>query len=67
MIFFSVKRADSLVTMNENREYDPWPLEINVCENGKDLELSFDNNEKFSISAELLRLEPLCRSTGSRA
>ena len=33
--------------MNENREYDPWPLEINVCENGKVLELSFDNDEKF--------------------
>ena len=43
--------------MNENREYDPWPLEINVCENGKVLELSFDNNEKFLISAELLRVE----------
>ncbi len=43
--------------MNENREYDPWPLEINVCENGKVLELSFDNDEKFLISAELLRVE----------
>ena len=43
--------------MNENREYDPWPLEINICENGKVLELSFDNNEKFLISAELLRVE----------
>ena len=43
--------------MNENREYDPWPLEINVCENGKVLELIFDNNEKFLISAELLRVE----------
>ena len=43
--------------MNENREYDPWPLEINVCENGKVLELSFDNNKKFLISAELLRVE----------
>ena len=43
--------------MNENREYDPWPVEINVCENGKVLELSFDNNEKFLISAELLRVE----------
>ena len=43
--------------MNEKREYDPWPLEINVCENGKVLELSFDNNEKFLISAELLRVE----------
>ena len=43
--------------MNEKREYDPWPLEINVCENGKLLELSFDNNEKFLISAELLRVE----------
>ena len=43
--------------MNENREYDPWPLEIHVCENGKVLELSFDNNEKFLISAELLRVE----------
>ena len=43
--------------MNEKREYDPWPVEINVCENGKVLELSFDNNEKFLISAELLRVE----------
>ena len=43
--------------MNENREYDPWPLEINVCKHGKVLELSFDNNEKFLISAELLRVE----------
>ena len=43
--------------MNENREYDPWPLEINICENGKVLELSFDNNVKFLISAELLRVE----------
>ena len=43
--------------MNEKREYDPWPLEIKVCENGKVLELSFDNNEKFLISAELLRVE----------
>ena len=43
--------------MNEKREYDPWPLEINICENGKVLELSFDNNEKFLISAELLRVE----------
>ena len=32
-------------------------MEINVCENGKVLELSFDNNEKFLISAELLRVE----------
>jgi len=43
--------------MNEKREYDPWPVEINVCENGKVLKLSFDNNEKFLISAELLRVE----------
>ena len=43
--------------MNEKREYDPWPLEINVCENGKVLELSFDNNDKFLIPAELLRVE----------
>ena len=43
--------------MNENRGYEPWPLEINVCENGKILELSFDNNDKFLISAELLRVE----------
>ena len=43
--------------MNENREYDPWPLEINVFENGKVLELSFDNNDKFLIPAELLRVE----------
>ena len=43
--------------MNEKREYDPWPVEINVCENGKVLELSFDNNEKFLMSAELLRVE----------
>ena len=43
--------------MNEKREYDPWPLEINVCENGKVLELSFDNKKKFLISAELLRVE----------
>ena len=43
--------------MNENRENDPWPLEINVCENGKVLELSFDNNDKFLIPAELLRVE----------
>ena len=43
--------------MNEKREYDPWPVEINVCENGKVLELSFDNNDKFLIPAELLRVE----------
>ena len=43
--------------MNEKREYDPWPVEINVCENGKVLELSFDNNEKFLIPSELLRVE----------
>ena len=43
--------------MNENREYDPWPLEIKVYENGKVLELSFDNNKKFLVSAELLRVE----------
>ena len=43
--------------MNKNREYEPWPLEINVRENGKILELSFDNNDKFLISAELLRVE----------
>ena len=43
--------------MNENRGYEPWPLEINVCENGKMLELRFDNNDKFLISAELLRVE----------
>ena len=43
--------------MNEKREYDPWPLEINVFENGKVLELSFDNNDKFLIPAELLRVE----------
>ena len=43
--------------MNENRGYEPWPLEINVCENGKILELSFDNNDKFLIPAELLRVE----------
>ena len=43
--------------MNEKTEYDPWPVEINVCENGKVLELSFDNSEKFLISAELLRVE----------
>ena len=43
--------------MNESIEYDPWPLEISVCENGKVLELSFDNNDKFLIPAELLRVE----------
>ena len=43
--------------MNENREYDPWPLEIKVYENGKVLELSFDNNKIFLVSAELLRVE----------
>ena len=43
--------------MNEHRGYEPWPLEINVCENGKILELSFDNNDKFLIPAELLRVE----------
>ena len=43
--------------MNEKREFDPWPVEINVCENGKVLELSFDNNDKFLIPADLLRVE----------
>ena len=43
--------------MDENKDYEPWPVEIRVCEEGAALALSFDNDEKFSISAELLRVE----------
>ena len=43
--------------MDENNRYEPWPREIRVCEEGTILSLSFDNGEKLSISAELLRVE----------
>ena len=43
--------------MDGNKKYEPWPEEIRVCEEGTALALSFDNGEKFSISAELLRVE----------
>ena len=43
--------------MDGNNRYEPWPQEIRVCEKGAMLSLSFDNGEKLSISAELLRVE----------
>ena len=43
--------------MDGNNRYEPWPQEIRVCEEGTILSLSFDNGEKLSISAELLRVE----------
>ena len=43
--------------MDGNNRYEPWPHEIRVCEEGAMLSLSFDNGEKLSISAELLRVE----------
>ena len=43
--------------MDGNNRYEPWPQEIRVCEEGAMLSLSFDNGEKLSISAELLRVE----------
>ncbi|MEC9045518.1 MAG: gamma-butyrobetaine hydroxylase-like domain-containing protein, partial [Pseudomonadota bacterium] len=43
--------------MDGNNRYEPWPQEIRVCEEGTMLSLSFDNGEKLSISAELLRVE----------
>ena len=43
--------------MDENNRYEPWPQEIRVGEEGTILSLSFDNGEKLSISAELLRVE----------
>jgi DUF971 family protein len=36
---------------------EAWPTAITMREDGRILEISFDNNERHEISAELLRVE----------
>ena len=38
-------------------ESAPWPLEIRLKSGGKMLEVAFDDGRKFSLPAELLRVE----------
>lgn len=35
----------------------PWPLEIRLLDAGKRLEVDFDDGSRFSLPAELLRVE----------
>jgi DUF971 family protein len=35
----------------------PWPSEIRLREGGRDLFITFDTNESYTVSAELLRVE----------
>lgn len=43
--------------MNESFIADIWPTEIRVQSASKSLEIDFDSGERFSIPAELLRVE----------
>ena len=43
--------------MNESFITDIWPTEIRVQSASKSLEIDFDSGERFSIPAELLRVE----------
>ncbi len=36
---------------------DVWPVSIEKLDNGKNLNISFDDKSEFKISAELLRVE----------
>ncbi len=36
---------------------EPWPEELRLREGGTTLEVGFDTGERFSLSAELLRVE----------
>jgi len=35
---------------------DPWPTEIRLLDNGKNLRVAFDDGASFTMSAELLRV-----------
>ena len=35
----------------------PWPLELRLLDDGRRLEADFDDGARFSLSAELLRVE----------
>ncbi|WP_424360604.1 gamma-butyrobetaine hydroxylase-like domain-containing protein [Methylocystis parvus] len=35
---------------------DPWPTEIRLLDNGKNLRLAFDDGQSFALTAELLRV-----------
>ncbi len=35
----------------------PWPVELRLLDNGRRLEVDFDDGARFSLSAELLRVE----------
>jgi DUF971 family protein len=43
--------------MAEPRERHPWPVELRVDRVEKRLTVSFDNGERFTLPAELLRVE----------
>jgi DUF971 family protein len=43
--------------MAEARERHPWPVELRVDRVEKRLTVSFDNGERFTLPAELLRVE----------
>lgn len=41
----------------EPEDAAPWPLEIRLLDAGKRLEVDFDDGSRFSLPAELLRVE----------
>jgi DUF971 family protein len=43
--------------MAEPRENHPWPVELRVDRAEKRLTVTFDNGERFTLPAELLRVE----------
>jgi DUF971 family protein len=43
--------------MAEPRDNHPWPVELRVDRVEKRLTVSFDNGERFTLPAELLRVE----------
>lgn len=41
----------------EPEDAAPWPLEIRLLDSGRRLEVDFDDGSRFSLPAELLRVE----------
>ncbi|WP_020372397.1 gamma-butyrobetaine hydroxylase-like domain-containing protein [Methylocystis parvus] len=42
--------------LTANPSSDPWPTEIRLLDNGRNLRVAFDDGTSFTMSAELLRV-----------